>query len=210
MVTTMGYFLFEDWGTCSTFVKVLRGGWRMQDRLWVSWRVDWSFVILTMFSCSRWRLNFDSLPLSLVEVAKYLLDTLHPTPAVCGFPHKESLDFIRRYESLSFDRGMVRLLQSAFFIWDSVVSEHFICLSHASMLDQSVSWERIMQILSLRFGQLCWQKSLVQAVGTWVILYQICRCMLELELCKDQLFRVNGQKRDTNSVWCRLYLRSRR
>lgn len=43
---------------------------------------------------------------STVGIARYLLDHLHPTPAVNGFPGKESLNFIKKYESVSFDRGM--------------------------------------------------------------------------------------------------------
>ena len=43
---------------------------------------------------------------STVDIARYLLDKLHPTPAVCGSPGKESMEFIRQYESISFDRGM--------------------------------------------------------------------------------------------------------
>jgi len=43
---------------------------------------------------------------SINAVAQYLLEKLHPTPAVCGVPFKESIEFIRDYESVSFDRGM--------------------------------------------------------------------------------------------------------
>ena len=42
---------------------------------------------------------------SVVDVVRYLLDNLHPTPAVCGFPGTKSLEFIRQHESVSFDRG---------------------------------------------------------------------------------------------------------
>lgn len=41
-----------------------------------------------------------------VDVTRFLLNGLHPTPAVCGFPAKESIDFIREFEGISFDRGM--------------------------------------------------------------------------------------------------------
>ena len=43
---------------------------------------------------------------SSVDVTRFLLNGLHPTPAVCGFPAKESIDFIREFEGISFDRGM--------------------------------------------------------------------------------------------------------
>jgi 2-succinyl-5-enolpyruvyl-6-hydroxy-3-cyclohexene-1-carboxylate synthase len=40
-----------------------------------------------------------------LEVARLMLEKLHPTPAVCGLPTEEALNFIRRYESICFDRG---------------------------------------------------------------------------------------------------------
>jgi 2-succinyl-5-enolpyruvyl-6-hydroxy-3-cyclohexene-1-carboxylate synthase len=40
-----------------------------------------------------------------MEIVRLLLSKLHPTPAVCGVPMDEARDFIRRYESISFDRG---------------------------------------------------------------------------------------------------------
>lgn len=40
-----------------------------------------------------------------VKVSQYLLENLHPTPAVCGYPAEEALDFIRGKESFAFDRG---------------------------------------------------------------------------------------------------------
>jgi len=43
---------------------------------------------------------------SSVDITRFLLDELHPTPAVCGFPAKESIEFIREFETCSFDRGM--------------------------------------------------------------------------------------------------------
>jgi isochorismate synthase/2-succinyl-5-enolpyruvyl-6-hydroxy-3-cyclohexene-1-carboxylate synthase/2-succinyl-6-hydroxy-2,4-cyclohexadiene-1-carboxylate synthase/O-succinylbenzoate synthase len=42
----------------------------------------------------------------LSDISKLLLKELHPTPAVCGFPATSGLEFIRRYETSSFDRGM--------------------------------------------------------------------------------------------------------
>jgi len=41
----------------------------------------------------------------VVEVVRHLLDNLHPTPAVCGFPAESAMDFIRQHESIGFDRG---------------------------------------------------------------------------------------------------------
>ena len=38
-------------------------------------------------------------------ITRALLQRLHPTPAVCGVPMNRALDFIRRYESIAFDRG---------------------------------------------------------------------------------------------------------
>jgi 2-succinyl-5-enolpyruvyl-6-hydroxy-3-cyclohexene-1-carboxylate synthase/o-succinylbenzoate synthase len=40
-----------------------------------------------------------------MDVARELLTTLHPTPAVCGLPLDKSRDFIRKHESIGFDRG---------------------------------------------------------------------------------------------------------
>jgi 2-succinyl-5-enolpyruvyl-6-hydroxy-3-cyclohexene-1-carboxylate synthase len=40
-----------------------------------------------------------------VDVIRYLLRHLHPTPAVCGFPTDMARDFIRKYEHIGFDRG---------------------------------------------------------------------------------------------------------
>ena len=39
------------------------------------------------------------------EVTKKMMERLNPTPAVCGYPQKSSLDFIKKYERVSFDRG---------------------------------------------------------------------------------------------------------
>jgi 2-succinyl-5-enolpyruvyl-6-hydroxy-3-cyclohexene-1-carboxylate synthase len=41
-----------------------------------------------------------------LEVARLMLHKLHPTPAVCGLPAVQALNFIRRYESICFDRGL--------------------------------------------------------------------------------------------------------
>ena len=39
------------------------------------------------------------------NIARFLLHALHPTPAVCGYPVDQAFDFIRRKESIAFDRG---------------------------------------------------------------------------------------------------------
>ncbi len=39
------------------------------------------------------------------DITNFLLNKLHPTPAVCGSPSLTALDFIRDYEIPSFDRG---------------------------------------------------------------------------------------------------------
>jgi 2-succinyl-5-enolpyruvyl-6-hydroxy-3-cyclohexene-1-carboxylate synthase len=39
------------------------------------------------------------------DVSRCLLHSLHPTPAVCGFPLEDAQKFIRAKESLAFDRG---------------------------------------------------------------------------------------------------------
>jgi len=43
--------------------------------------------------------------IALLNVTRYLMDRLHPTPAVCGLPADRARMFIREYESLGFDRG---------------------------------------------------------------------------------------------------------
>lgn len=40
-----------------------------------------------------------------MEVTRRLMTMLHPTPAVCGVPMRDALDFIRKYESIGVDRG---------------------------------------------------------------------------------------------------------
>ena len=39
----------------------------------------------------------------MIEVVRALLENLHPTPAVCGFPKDPALEIIRKYET--YDRG---------------------------------------------------------------------------------------------------------
>lgn len=39
-------------------------------------------------------------------MVRLLLNKLHPTPAVCGYPMSSSLEFIREHETINFDRGM--------------------------------------------------------------------------------------------------------
>ncbi|GKY93758.1 hypothetical protein MPSEU_000342900 [Mayamaea pseudoterrestris] len=39
------------------------------------------------------------------DVTRYLLQALHPTPAVCGVPVDKAIEFIRQYETVGFDRG---------------------------------------------------------------------------------------------------------
>ena len=41
-----------------------------------------------------------------LDVARFLLPRLSPTPAVCGFPRRNSMQFIRRMETIAFDRGL--------------------------------------------------------------------------------------------------------
>ena len=43
---------------------------------------------------------------SSVDISSFLLYELHPAPAVCGFHAKKIIDYIREFESISFDRGM--------------------------------------------------------------------------------------------------------
>mmetsp|Transcript_34261 Transcript_34261/g.83098 ORF Transcript_34261/g.83098 Transcript_34261/m.83098 type:complete len:2335 (+) Transcript_34261:208-7212(+) len=54
--------------------------------------------------CQRYGCNLTDNTKS-VDVIKFLLKKLHPTPAVCGFPQNQAIEFIRKYESSSFDRG---------------------------------------------------------------------------------------------------------
>ena len=41
-----------------------------------------------------------------LDVTKLMLQKLHPTPAVCGYPKYNGLEFIREQETSNFDRGM--------------------------------------------------------------------------------------------------------
>ena len=41
----------------------------------------------------------------VLNVSRHLLRSLHPTPAVCGAPLGVAQEFIRKYESIGFDRG---------------------------------------------------------------------------------------------------------
>lgn len=40
-----------------------------------------------------------------VHISRFLHSELHPTPAVCGFPGIEALNFIQKSETVAFDRG---------------------------------------------------------------------------------------------------------
>lgn len=44
-------------------------------------------------------------PNDSLDVAKILLNKLHPTPAVCGFPSVDAMNVIQAYESKAFNRG---------------------------------------------------------------------------------------------------------
>ena len=44
-------------------------------------------------------------PNDSLDVAKFLLNKLHPTPAVCGFPSIDAMKVIQTYESKAFSRG---------------------------------------------------------------------------------------------------------
>ena len=44
-------------------------------------------------------------PSQALNVTRFMLSNMHPTPAVCGDPLIPALDFIRKYESVGFDRG---------------------------------------------------------------------------------------------------------
>jgi 2-succinyl-5-enolpyruvyl-6-hydroxy-3-cyclohexene-1-carboxylate synthase len=54
--------------------------------------------------CRQFRGQLKS-PEFTMDVTKYLLSTLHPTPAMGGFPKENAANFIRTYESIGFDRG---------------------------------------------------------------------------------------------------------
>lgn len=53
--------------------------------------------------CQRYQCSVADV--SATNTTRRLLSELHPTPAVGGFPKSDSLEFIRKYESVGFDRG---------------------------------------------------------------------------------------------------------
>lgn len=55
--------------------------------------------------CKSFIINLSD-EVSITEITKRILKSLNPTPAVNGYPKKYSLDFIRTYERISFDRGL--------------------------------------------------------------------------------------------------------
>ena len=61
-------------------------------------------ILCTFFKLSQHSLTVNYYYVLLDEdVACFLLESLHPTPAVCGFPKDDALNIIREYES--HDRG---------------------------------------------------------------------------------------------------------
>ena len=85
----------------------------LHERGWVKSKIPLSGNVGELFVrrlrhlqhiCQRFRgtLREDCNP---VEVSKYLLESMHPTPAVGGYPGKDALHFIRKMESFAFDRG---------------------------------------------------------------------------------------------------------
>ena len=54
--------------------------------------------------CQRFQCQLED-GVNAAQVAKILLHGLHPTPAVCGYPAKEAIQFIRNMETKAFDRG---------------------------------------------------------------------------------------------------------
>eukprot|EP00980_Cylindrotheca_fusiformis_P013254 scaffold3373_cov137-Cylindrotheca_fusiformis.AAC.14 len=54
--------------------------------------------------CQRYECNLSNSDVS-TEAIQFLLNNLHPTPAVGGYPQKQAMDFIREYETVGFDRG---------------------------------------------------------------------------------------------------------
>lgn len=65
-----------------------------------------TFLYVLVFFVLRWIQLYCYLTFSLLDVSKSLLQKLHPTPAVCGYPGLKGLEFIRQYETSNFDRGM--------------------------------------------------------------------------------------------------------
>lgn len=54
--------------------------------------------------CQRYDCSFSDRAFSM-DAIRFLLNNLHPTPAVGGYPKAEAMEFIRKYESTGFDRG---------------------------------------------------------------------------------------------------------
>jgi len=54
--------------------------------------------------CQRFQCDLE-VGVTAAQVSKFLLQGLHPTPAVCGFPPHEAMQFIRNMEAIAFDRG---------------------------------------------------------------------------------------------------------
>ncbi|KAG7343211.1 2-succinyl-6-hydroxy-2,4-cyclohexadiene-1-carboxylic acid synthase/2-oxoglutarate decarboxylase [Nitzschia inconspicua] len=54
--------------------------------------------------CQRFQCQLSTSDVS-ADAIQYLLSSLHPTPAVGGYPKESAMDFIRRHEGIGFDRG---------------------------------------------------------------------------------------------------------
>jgi 2-succinyl-5-enolpyruvyl-6-hydroxy-3-cyclohexene-1-carboxylate synthase/o-succinylbenzoate synthase len=54
--------------------------------------------------CQRFQCQLED-GVNVAQISKVLLQGLHPTPAVCGYPAKEAIQFIRNMENKAFDRG---------------------------------------------------------------------------------------------------------
>jgi 2-succinyl-5-enolpyruvyl-6-hydroxy-3-cyclohexene-1-carboxylate synthase len=54
--------------------------------------------------CQRFQGQLSSMDYTM-EAMRYLFSSLHPTPALGGFPKDNALAFIREHESIGFDRG---------------------------------------------------------------------------------------------------------
>jgi 2-succinyl-5-enolpyruvyl-6-hydroxy-3-cyclohexene-1-carboxylate synthase len=54
--------------------------------------------------CQRYDCNLSDRAFSM-DAIKFLLNNLHPTPAVGGYPKNQAMEFIRKYETTGFDRG---------------------------------------------------------------------------------------------------------
>lgn len=55
--------------------------------------------------CQRFECDLEE-GVTAKNIARFLLHALHPTPAVCGFPVDQAFKFIRKKESIAFDRGL--------------------------------------------------------------------------------------------------------